>query len=192
MVARGKKKSKKIVQQTVEESSSEEEEVDLETMERMLNDEGSSEEDASEDEESEKDDDSTEENDDESEEEDADVMEGEEEDNVGVIEDNEDEEIPMGGEEKCNVDLKNLLAFNTHQVNHRALYKKSSVTDESTEIFADGMKIANEDHLLQKASEGCTQLLAGLWKLETERTDAGPRAILPSYYETVTPRELVS
>lgn len=190
MAAKGKKKSKKIVQQTVEESSSEEEEVDLETMERMLNDEGSSEEDASEDEESDKDDDSTEENDDESEEEDEDVMEGEEEDNVGVIEDDEDEEIPMGGEEKCNVDLKNLLAFNTHQVNHRALYKKSSVTDESTEIFVDGMKIANEDHLLQKASEGCTQLLAGLWKLETERTDAGPRAILPSYYETVTPREL--
>lgn len=77
-------------------------------------------------------------------------------------------------------------------MNHRALYKKSSVTDESTEIFVDGMKIANEDHLLQKASEGCTQLLAGLWKLETERTDAGPRAILPSYYQTVTPRELVS
>lgn len=191
MAAKGKKKSKKIVQQTVEESSSEEEEVDLETMERMLNDEGSSEEDASEDEELDQDDESSEESDDESEEEDEEVME-EEEDSAGVVEDDEDEEIPMGGEEKCNIDLKNLLAFNTHQVNHRALYKKSSVTDESTEIFVDGMKIANEDHLLQKASEGCTQLLAGLWKLETERTDAGPRAILPSYYETVTPRELVS
>lgn len=191
MAAKGKKKSKKIVQQTVEESSSEEEEVDLETMERMLNDEGSSEEDASEDEELDQDDESSEESDDESEEEDEEVME-EEEDSAGVVEDDEDEEIPMGGEEKCNIDLKNLLAFNTHQVNHRALYKKSSVTDKSTEIFVDGMKIANEDHLLQKASEGCTQLLAGLWKLETERTDAGPRAILPSYYETVTPRELVS
>lgn len=191
MAAKGKKKSKKVVQQPIEESSSEEEEVDLETMERMLNDEGSSEEDASEDEESDQDDESTEESDDESEEEDEEVME-EEEDSAGVVEDDEDEEIPMGGEEKCNVDLKNLLAFNTHQVNHRTLYKKSSVTDESTEIFVDGMKIANEDHLLQKASEGCTQLLAGLWKLETERTDAGPRAILPSYYETVTPRELVS
>ena len=191
MAAKGKNKSKKIVQQPIEESSSEEEEVDLETMERMLNDEGSSEEDASEDEESDQDDESIEESDDESEEEDEEVME-EEEDSAGVVEDDEDEEIPMGGEEKCNVDLKNLLAFNTHQVNHRTLYKKSSVTDESTEIFVDGMKIANEDHLLQKASEGCTQLLAGLWKLETERTDAGPRAILPSYYETVTPRELVS
>lgn len=191
MAAKGKKKSKKIVQQPIEESSSEEEEVDLETMERMLNDEGSSEEDASEDEESDQDDESIEESDDESEEEDEEVME-EEEDSAGVVEDDEDEEIPMGGEEKCNVDLKNLLAFNTHQVNHRTLYKKSSVTNESTEIFVDGMKIANEDHLLQKASEGCTQLLAGLWKLETERTDAGPRAILPSYYETVTPRELVS
>lgn len=191
MAAKGKKKSKKIVQQPIEESSSEEEEVDLETMERMLNDEGSSEEDASEDEESDQDDESIEESDDESEEEDEEVME-EEEDSAGVVEDDEDEEIPMGGEEKCNVDLKNLLAFNTHQVNHRTLYKKSSVANESTEIFVDGMKIANEDHLLQKASEGCTQLLAGLWKLETERTDAGPRAILPSYYETVTPRELVS
>ena len=191
MAAKGKKKSKKIVQQPIEESSSEEEEVDLETMERMLNDEGSSEE-ASEDEESDQDDESIEDSDDESEEEDEEVMEEEEEDSAGVVEDDEDEEIPMGGEEKCNVDLKNLLAFNTHQVNHRTLYKKFSVTNESTEIFVDGMKIANEDHLLQKASEGCTQLLAGLWKLETERTDAGPRAILPSYYETVTPRELVS
>jgi len=44
--------------------------------------------------------------------------------------------------------------------------------------------------LLKKASEGCSQLLKGLWQLETEKTDAGPLAVLPSYFVNKTPREL--
>jgi regulator of ribosome biosynthesis len=43
---------------------------------------------------------------------------------------------------------------------------------------------------LEKATEGCSQLLSGLWKLETEKTSVGPLATLPSYFEYKTPREL--
>ena len=78
-------------------------------------------------------------------------------------------------------------------MNHKALYKKQPKSDDGeTTIFVDGIKVANDDFLLQKSSECCTQLLAGLWKLETEKTDVGPLAILPSYFETITPRQLVS
>jgi hypothetical protein len=86
-----------------------------------------------------------------------------------------------------------LLAFNSHQVNYRTLYSQSDKEEESNlTIDVEGSKKANEAHLLQLASEGCTQLLAGLWELETEKTDVGLMAILPSYFETITPRALVS
>ena len=105
------------------------------------------------------------------------------------------------GNENCTLDLRNLLAINPHQLNLRFLYKQpnkqKSKNDEdkediTTTICIDGAVKANEDYLLQKASEGCSQLLAGLWGLETEKSDAGPMAILPTYCEVVTPRELVS
>ena len=103
--------------------------------------------------------------------------------------------IAVEGNENCTLDLRNLMAINSHQINHRSLYNqtksKSEVEDEVT-ICVSGLKRANEDYLLQKASEGCSQLLAGLWELETEKTDAGPMATLPKYFEIITPRELVS
>ena len=98
------------------------------------------------------------------------------------------------GEEICTFDVRNLVAINSHQINSSALYKKKLRGDDDikTTIHTKGMSLANEKHLLQKASDGCTQLLSKLWKLDTERTDAGLLAALPSYFEIVTPRELVS
>lgn len=101
------------------------------------------------------------------------------------------------GDENCTLDLRNLLSINSHQVNHRLLYQQkakdqSKDGDDVATICTTGMMKANEDYLLQKASEGCSQLLAGLWSLEKEKSEAGPMAVLPTYCQIVTPRELVS
>ena len=203
MAAKGRKKTTKVVKKVEPEPEPEsepsDEEVDLETMERMLKDSDSEEEasdqemveeEASEEEES--DDDAVLEEESDDDDDDDDVVEEEEAEESSEGEEME-VDIRKGGDEKINIDLRNLLAFNSHQVNHQALYQKQSKNiDDQTTICAEGAKIANEDHLLEKAAEGCAQLLTGLWKLETEKTDAGPMATLPSYFETVTPRELVS
>eukprot|EP00551_Chaetoceros_affinis_P004222 CAMPEP_0203662718 /NCGR_PEP_ID=MMETSP0090-20130426/589_1 /ASSEMBLY_ACC=CAM_ASM_001088 /TAXON_ID=426623 /ORGANISM="Chaetoceros affinis, Strain CCMP159" /LENGTH=512 /DNA_ID=CAMNT_0050525547 /DNA_START=34 /DNA_END=1572 /DNA_ORIENTATION=+ len=122
------------------------------------------------------------------------VEEEEEDEETGellAVQRNEDDDILEEGEERCSLDLRNLLATNPHQVNQRLLYQKQQETTENpTTICVSGAKIANDEYLLQKASEGCSQLLAGLWKLETEKSDAGPMAILPKYCDIVTPREL--
>jgi hypothetical protein len=187
MAAKGRNKKKTKVIKNIEKSESSDEDVDLDAMERMLNDSDS---DSKSDEESDEDsvarEKSSEEEDDGEDQEDEDSVDQSEEEK-------EDEDDALGDDEKCNIDLRNLLAFNTHQMNHKALYKKKGKSEiEETTILVDGAKIANEDFLLEKASNCCTQLLAKLWKLETEKTDVGPMAILPSYFETVTPRELVS
>lgn len=103
-----------------------------------------------------------------------------------------EDDTMMDGEEHYALDLRNLLAINSHQVNYRALYqqKKSEATESNLTITTKGYQDANEEHLLKKASEGCSQLLKGLWELETEKTDAGPLAVLPSYFVNKTPREL--
>jgi hypothetical protein len=109
------------------------------------------------------------------------------------LEGNEVDKVVIIDSEKCEVDLRNLTAFNTHQINHSALYsKQSSSRKEKETITANGTKVTNEDYLLEKATGGCSQLLRGLWTLETVRTDIGPLAVLPSYFDTVTPRALVS
>jgi len=199
MAAKGRKQSKRAVKKVVEPEpepepepeSSDEDEVDLETMEKMVDSdsEATSEEDVAVDQEEEAS--SEEDGEDESENEsesDVEMKSSEDE------QEDDDEDVAIGGDEKCNIDLRNLIAFNTHQVNHNELFKKESKVDneDTTTIIVNGMKIANEEHLLEKANEGCSQLLAGLWKLDTEKTDAGPLAILPSYFETKTPRALVS
>lgn len=104
----------------------------------------------------------------------------------------EDNDVMMNGEENCTLDLRNLLAMNSHQVNYRALYQKENSDDGELTINTIGFQKASESHLLEKATEGCSQLLKGLWELETEKTDAGPLAVLPSYFVNKTPRELVS
>lgn len=184
---RNKKISKGSKSRSKTEPTSSHEDADLETMERML-DEGDSD---SNSEASSQESLGAEES---SSDQEADTSEDElEEDNDHNSEEEDEDDITMTGDEKCNIDLRNLLGFNTHQVNHNALFKKQNDNNQNeTTIFVDGMKTANEDYLLEKASEGCSQVLVALWKLETEKTDAGPRANLPSYFETVTPRELVS
>lgn len=179
-----------------EESESSDEDMKLEEMEEMLQ-EG----DSSENEDSEEEVEQEEDNDDDvTSEEDVEEVDEEEEEDSESDESNDQEDEKGSsivqnkfGEEKCTLDLRNLLAFNSHQVNYRTLYSKVKKEEESEcTIDVEGSKKANEAYLLQLASEGCTQLLAGLWELETEKTDVGPMAILPSYFETITPRALVS
>jgi hypothetical protein len=97
--------------------------------------------------------------------------------------------------EQVTFDLRNLLAFNSHQVNTSALYKtkKSKKVEENITIPLEGpANVVNEEHLLGKASDGCAQLVSALWQLPTERSDVGPLITLPTYYETRLPRTLVS
>ena len=98
--------------------------------------------------------------------------------------------------EPCTFDLSNLLAFNTHQVNSVELYKtkrsSSGKQNNNAEWYAAIPTIraadasgtnsidVNETLLLSKAAEGAAQLLAELWKLPSERTDAGLLAKLPT------------
>jgi regulator of ribosome biosynthesis len=113
----------------------------------------------------------------------------------------QDQDIIMQGDEKCTFDLKNLLAINSHQVDPKKLYSKGKNNNNdgenenitispSTSAIYSSFQAPNEEFLLEKASEGCTQLLSALWTLNTEKTDAGPLASLPTYYEIVTPRSL--
>ena len=212
MAAKGKKKNKskskqdKKVVKNVPENEEEEEDFDLETMEKMLGEDehdkkdeesldddfkdNEEEEEADDDDDEEVNDESSNENDDGSSDE---TMEDSIEEEIEAPIQNEQptDEIDQG-EEKCSLDLRNLLAINSHQVNHRLLYrKKSDVDDDNASLCTSGLMKANDDYLLQKASEGCLQLLEGLWSLETEKSDAGPLATLPTYVQTVTPRELV-
>ena len=119
------------------------------------------------------------------------------------------------GDESCTLDLRNLTAINSHQVNTATLYKqaddqkkgkkkKKKKNADADPLAAMGDKIRatipptdtttiiNEDQLLETAREGCQQILKGLWSLETEKTDAGPMGLLPQQFEIKTPRELVS
>mmetsp|Transcript_17166 Transcript_17166/g.34381 ORF Transcript_17166/g.34381 Transcript_17166/m.34381 type:complete len:534 (-) Transcript_17166:365-1966(-) len=119
----------------------------------------------------------------------------------------EDEKQIYTGEEGCTLDLRNLTAVNSHQVNTQTLYKqpKASSKKKKKKIAddVDGKMLAtipppesapkvNEEQLLETARQGCTQILKGLWSLETERTDVGPMGILPQQFQIKTPRELVS
>lgn len=208
----------------VETSSSEEEEEELEVQEEHV---GSS----SDEQNSDDDDDdasSASENEEDDEEEDALQADGygdddSDEDNDSEGEDDDDDasghdeqkEI-YTGDESCTLDLRNLTAINSHQVNTATLYKSHSESSskkkgkqgkKKSDLMAaaalgdklsatipptDTTTIINEDQLLETAREGCQQILKGLWSLETERTDAGPMGLLPQQFEIKTPRELVS
>ena len=98
--------------------------------------------------------------------------------------------------EPCTFDLRNLVAMNTHQLSSEQLYtsKESSHTDEAGTVTIpfDGQHRPNEEYLLSKAIDGCSQLIRALWQLPVERSDAGPLVILPSHDESRIPRALVS
>ena len=147
--------------------------------------------------------------------EDDDDSEGDDDDDASDIDDGEREEKEIyTGDESCTLDLRNLTAINSHQVNTATLYKsqadnkkKGTKGKKKNDLMAaaamgdklsatipptDTTTIINEDQLLETAREGCQQILKGLWSLETERTDAGPMGLLPQQFEIKTPRELVS
>ena len=133
----------------------------------------------------------------------ADEQEGSEESDDNSDNDSEEED-PVSHEfeqpksatgEPCTFDLRNLLAVNTHQINTKALYstiktKNEFVTIPSMQVLANIN--VDEEQLLEKATDGCTQLIAALWQLPTERSSAGPRVQLPSFDDSRIPRALVS
>ena len=144
--------------------------------------------------------------------EDDDDSEGDDDDDASDDGEREEKEI-YTGDESCTLDLRNLTAINSHQVNTATLYKsqadnkkKGTKGKKKNDLMAaaamgdklsatipptDTTTIINEDQLLETAREGCQQILRGLWSLETERTDAGPMGLLPQQFEIKTPRELV-
>lgn len=99
---------------------------------------------------------------------------------------------PSNSAEPCSFDLRNLLALNGHQLDTKRLYptnqkkKTSKVTIDLTSVSPD------EQFLLEKARDGCTQLVEALWQLPTTKSDVGPMAALPSYDESNIPRAMVS
>jgi len=94
--------------------------------------------------------------------------------------------------EQCTFDLKNLLAINSHQVETGKLYSTKKMGDEDIIIPSSSTLITSidEDHLLEKATDGCAQLINALWQLPTERSDTGTLVSLPSYSVTKLPRQL--
>ena len=103
------------------------------------------------------------------------------------------------GAELCTFDLRNLVAMNSHQIASNSLVlsqkKKKSANSSSGNLTIpsnDHGNVVNEEFLLAKATEGCTQLVQALWQLPTEKSDAGPLVELPSYDEIRLPRSLVS
>ena len=102
--------------------------------------------------------------------------------------------LPSATGEQCTFDLLNLLALNSHQVEIVRLYAQKTKTteDEKVTIPGEAMPVEiNEELLLEKATDGCTQLIHALWQLPTERSDAGPLIVLPGFSETKLPRQLV-
>jgi hypothetical protein len=103
--------------------------------------------------------------------------------------------------EAYTYDLRNLLAINTDQLAIGSLYdskgakKSKSTNDKDIEIPLDPIRGAslevNEEYLLSKATDGCTQLIRAIWELPTEQSDAGPLATLPAYDEVRLPRAMV-
>lgn len=98
-------------------------------------------------------------------------------------------------------DLRKLLAVDNDQIPHSVLYRKPG--DTPNKASSDGKSITipldeslgltiNEDFLLSRVTEGCTQLINALWQLPTEQSDAGPLVTLPGYDEIILPRALVS
>lgn len=102
--------------------------------------------------------------------------------------------------EAYTYDLRNLLAINTDQLAIGSLYdskgakKSKSTNDKDIEIPLDPIRGAslevNEEYLLSKATDGCTQLIRAIWELPTEQSDAGPLATLPAYDEVRLPRAM--
>eukprot|EP00522_Entomoneis_paludosa_P005012 CAMPEP_0172471646 /NCGR_PEP_ID=MMETSP1065-20121228/67924_1 /TAXON_ID=265537 /ORGANISM="Amphiprora paludosa, Strain CCMP125" /LENGTH=626 /DNA_ID=CAMNT_0013229753 /DNA_START=33 /DNA_END=1914 /DNA_ORIENTATION=- len=138
-------------------------------------------------------------NNDDSEEESDDDEEEEEEENEEeepVHADHVQIEPPVSSNgEPCTFDLRNLLALNAHQINTTKLYQKkrnsqSTRNDPTTIALPDQFPVVNEDYLLEKALDGCGQLVGALWQLPKEKSDVGTMVQLPSFDASRVPRAL--
>jgi len=96
--------------------------------------------------------------------------------------------------EQCTFDLHNLVAMNLHQIDTARLFSSrvSSTEVQATIPFENGDVAIDEGYLLEKASNGCAQLIASLWDLPIERSDTGPMVLLPMFDGSSIPRALVS
>jgi hypothetical protein len=96
--------------------------------------------------------------------------------------------------EPCTFDLRNLVAVSSHQLNASLLYSSKRPARESdiTISLEDSRIQVDEEQLLEKARDGCAQLISAIWQLPKETSDAGPLVTLPSYFEIKIPRALVS
>lgn len=105
-----------------------------------------------------------------------------------------DRQPPLVTGETCTFDLRNLLVINSHQVESAKLFSTSGRANEEITIGtrSNFSCLVDEDHLLERATDGCTQLINALWQLPNERSDVGPLASLPSFSLTKLPRQLVS
>jgi regulator of ribosome biosynthesis len=94
--------------------------------------------------------------------------------------------------EQCSFDLRNLMAINSHQISTSELYSEKKKQDvEEITLSGENMELKiNEEYLLDKAADGCAQLIGALWQLPIERSDAGPLAFLPSFDDSKIPRAL--
>ena len=100
--------------------------------------------------------------------------------------------------EAYTFDLRNMLAINTDQLAIGSFYdskKTKSRKFNNLEIPLDPIRgkslEVNEDYLLSKATDGCSELIRSLWELPTESSDAGPLVTLPTYDEIRLPRAMV-
>lgn len=95
-----------------------------------------------------------------------------------------------GGDEPCTFDLRNLLAFNAHPIDTALLYNAAKKPEGERATIPSQVSV-DERHLYKKALDGCQQLIAALWQLPTERSDAGPMVRLPANDDSRVPRALV-
>jgi hypothetical protein len=179
-----------VAEELSPEEDSESEAEEEEQVEEQQND--------SEEQESSEDSEEEEEQDEEEEEEGSDEEEEEDNEQEKRSTANKLEIIPVASAtgEQCTFDLRNLLAMNSHQVSTAALYStktKKASSEEKLTIAPTGLGVSiNEDYILEKATDGCAQLLGALWQMPIERSDAGPMVFLPSWDEIKIPRALVS
>ena len=94
------------------------------------------------------------------------------------------------GADGCSFDLRNLTAVNSHPLQETELFKKKKGKKEEGALTIGTSNSLNDDYLLQKATEGATQLIEALWQLPTQRSDAGPLMTLPTYNVLDIPRAL--
>ncbi|KAL3775024.1 hypothetical protein HJC23_002691 [Cyclotella cryptica] len=102
--------------------------------------------------------------------------ESNDEDNEDVAPETADEGLPLA-KEQCTFSLRDLLSFNTHQINSIELHSSKKPSLATSEWYhsacISGSLHVNEDILMEKAISGTSQILKELWKLPSEKVEGG-------------------